>query len=173
MSFETAALVLAWLVIVVLAFAMAGMLAMIRRLEASQAQLSGSLANAVPGSARAQASARFTPLERPYAFVLTTSASCQACAELMPRFREFVRDHEDAGEFHVLSADSESGTGQPGLDVTVDAAAFAALSPGYTPGLVVIDRTGAVVDVGPGGDLASVHRWIERQQPSRATEERP
>ncbi len=172
MPFQTAALVLAWVVIALLAFAMAGMLSMIRRLQAAQSQMAGSLVDG-GGSARSRAAARFAPGTRPYALVLTASATCPSCSELMPRFRDFARRHRERVDFHVLSADLEVEDSTPDLPVTVDPAAFAALSPGYTPGLVIIDRQGTVVEVGPGGDLASVERWIDRQRLSRSTEERP
>jgi hypothetical protein len=172
-SFEAAALVLAWVVILVLAFAMAGMLTMIRRLEANQRQLAIAAGSSGSGTGhRAAAVARFAPERRPYALVLTTQRDCAACAELMPRFAEVVRRHGEKVDFRILAADR--GPSLPAglaVPVTTDPDAFAALSPGYTPGLVIVNRDGDVVEVGPGGDLDSVERWIDRQHLTPVTEE--
>jgi hypothetical protein len=81
----------------------------------------------------------------------------------MPRFAEFAREHADLVEFRVLTADA--GVAADGsVPVTVDPAAFAALSPGYTPAMVVVDRDGDVVDVGPAGDLRTLRQWIVKQK---------
>ena len=55
--------------------------------------------------------------------------------------------------------------------MTVDPTAFAALSPGYTPAMVVVDRDGVVVDVGPAGDLRTLEQWIVKHDPTPVTEE--
>lgn len=164
MSFQTAALTLSWIVIVVLALGLAGTLQALRRLQGEVTELAAVVDADHPGGGRRRnAAGRFAPERHAFAFVMTSSAGCPACADLMPRFAQFAREHADVVEFHVLTADAALSSDGP-VPVTVDPVAFAALSPGYTPAMVVVDRGGAVVDVGPAGDLRTLEQWIDKQK---------
>ena len=171
MSFQAAAVTLAWIAIVVLTLGLAGTLQQLRRLQAEVAELSALVdADAPRGGRRRDAARRFAPAGRAFAFVLTTSADCPACAEVMPRFVEFARRHADVVEFHVLTADRETRA-DGAVPMTVDPVAFSALSPGYTPAMVVVDRQGRVVDVGPAADLRTLEQWIQKQHLTPVSEE--
>lgn len=169
MSFQTAALTLSWIVLVVLALGLAGTLQAVRRLQGEVAELATAVDADQPGGRRRSAARRFAPERHAFAFVMTSSAGCRACAELMPRFADFARRHAGVVQFHVLTADTDLAT-DGSVPVTVDPAAFAALS-GYTPAMVVIDRDGEVVDVGPAGDLRTLERWIVKHNPAPVPEE--
>jgi hypothetical protein len=146
MSFTSAALILAWLAIAVLALGFAALLQQVRSLQAALRLPPGARAG-LPDSARA-----LRPAGAGRRYVLTVDPGCSVCAEILPEFRELAARYAPAAEFALL-APSGVHPGSPGVDVLVDAAAYRDLAPSWSPGLVVIGADGDVLEVAPGGDL--------------------
>lgn len=159
MTATTAALVLAWVAIVVLFLGCTGMMRMIRSLQEQLDRQGRTLGTDT--SPRARAAARFAPTRAPFTLVLLSSDSCLACIELAPEFGRFAERHRGRVEFaHLVSAPGSVVV--PGIESVVDPRAVAVLSPGYTPALVVVGRDGTILDVGPAADLDSLQGFIER-----------
>ena len=77
-SFQTAALTLSWIVLVVLALGLAGTLQAVRRLPGKVAELATAVDADPPGGRRRSAARRFAPERHAFAFVMTSSAGCRA-----------------------------------------------------------------------------------------------
>lgn len=153
MSATTAALVLSWVAIVVMFLGMTGMLRMIRELQREV------MPDARQFADRSGLAVRFAPTHAAFAMVLLHEKGCSSCTALEPDLARFVREHPEV-EFHSLTPSSAAP--YAGLPTVVDAPAFRALQPGYTPAVAVIDRGGAVVDIGPAADLATLSDFVAR-----------
>src|SRR4051812_21424791 len=98
MSVSAAALTLAWIAIVLLAFGMAGTLTLVRQQQAQLSRLARSGADSPPGvfSERvdvATAAARLAPESRAFGLVMLTSPNCAACKEVLPRFERLAQTY--------------------------------------------------------------------------------
>ncbi|HET6532823.1 MAG TPA: hypothetical protein VFH03_19725 [Actinoplanes sp.] len=145
-TFTSAALILAWLAIVVLACGFAALLQQVRSLQAA-IRLPPAARAGLPESARA-----LRPAGADRRYVLTADPGCAVCAEVVPEFRELASRYGHAAEFAILAP---SGDYPPSsqVDVLVDAAAYRDLAPSWSPGIVVIASDGTVIEAVPGGDL--------------------
>lgn len=152
MSPTTAALILSWIAIVVLFCAMAGMLRMIRELQAQVSPTPSVRAT------REGAGLAFAPRSARFSLVVLHSPDCGSCAELEPVFLSFMNTSTADVEYRALS--DAPAHDYAGIASVVDPQAFAALTPGYTPAVAVIDRDGSVVDVGPAGDLDALSNFF-------------
>lgn len=153
MSATAAALALSWVAIVVMFLGMAGMMRMIRELQREV------MPDARQFADRSGHAARFAPRSARFSMVVVHEVGCGSCADLEPSFAQFVRAHPEV-EFHSLSPTPSPS--YAGLPTTADPAAFAALLPGYTPAVAVIDREGTVVDIGPAADLSTLTDFVTR-----------
>lgn len=101
MSFTTAALVLAWLAIVLLGCGFAALLQQVRTLQAAL-RLPAAARDGVPEAAAALAP---TTAERRY--VLTVDPDCGYCHDVLPRFRQLAALYATVAEFGILAASGE------------------------------------------------------------------
>lgn len=162
MSFTSAALLLAWLAIAVLAFGFAALLQQVRALQAVIRLPPGARAG-LPESVRT-----LRPLTADRRYVLTVDPGCTICAEVLPEFRELAARHTAAAEFGLL-APSGDYPASPGVEVLVDAMAYRDLAPSWSPGIVVIGANGTVIEAVPGGDLRPLAAALHSTNPSAST----
>src|SRR5690606_29871891 len=152
-SFTTAALVLAWLAIVLLGCGFAALLQQVRTLQAAL-RLPAAARDGVPEAAAALAP---TTAERRY--VLTVDPDCGYCHDVLPRFRQLAALYATVAEFGILAASGEYPP-STGVDVVVDAPTYHQLAPSWSPGLLAIGTGGVLIDVAPGGDLAALEKVL-------------
>lgn len=162
MSFTSAALILSWLAIVVLAFGFAALLQQIRALQAAIRLPPGARAG-LPGSALA-----LRPATADRRYVLTVDPGCAVCAEVVPEFRDLAARYAPAAEFAIL-APSGDYSGSSGVDVLIDATAYRDLAPSWSPGIVVIGSGGTVIEAVPGGDLRPLAAALSTTSSSAST----
>ena len=154
MSFTTAALILAWLAIIVLAFGFAALLQQVRILQAALRLPAGARAG-LPESARS-----LRPLTTSRRYVFTAEPGCSICAEVLPEFRKLAVTYAGAAEFAVLAASGDYQRSD-GVEVLVDAQAYRDLAPSWSPGIVVIAADGTVIEAVPGGDLRPLQAALD------------
>lgn len=157
----TAAVVLAWLVLVVLAFAMAGLLRQLRDLQVALARsqqggpTAGTPTREIPASVRPRAGAA-------YAVVLVVDNECALCAEIAPVFAGLAAENPTGLDLLVLGR--TSGEKFERLEgnarFVVDAAAWHRLDPGWRPALVAVDAEGTVVAAEPAGSEDAVRAVV-------------
>ncbi|MGW0230627.1 hypothetical protein ACWDWO_20110 [Actinopolymorpha singaporensis] len=165
------AVVLAWLALVLLAFAMAGILRQLRDLQAAVAAAGVvGLAAATDGGADGVGTIPDkpeTPLSvRPRddavcAVVLLVDDSCPVCAEVAPHFDDLANKSSAEVDFVVLArAPVAKFTGLTGARFVADPAACHLLDPGWRPAIVVLDRAGAMVTREPAGSKKVVEAVV-------------
>ncbi|MET9023732.1 hypothetical protein ABZV93_27540 [Actinopolymorpha sp. NPDC004070] len=154
------AVVLAWLALALLAFAMAGMLRQLRDLQAGVAAAVG-VTVAADGGAGSVGTIPHTP-ETPLsvrprddamcAVVLLVDDNCPVCAEVAPYFDDRANGSSAALDFVVLARTQVAKfAGLTGARFVADPAACHLLDPGWRPAIVVLDRAGAMVTREPAG----------------------
>ncbi|MGH3757532.1 hypothetical protein [Actinophytocola sp.] len=166
----TAAVVLAWIVLIVLAFAMAGLLHQLRDVRAA-------LRRRAPAGHASSAPPPGGPVSvRPTgakvrSVVLLVDGHCPTCAEVAPVFADLAR----AGSADVDSADIDSadvdfvvlsyaandlGDDLDGVRYVVDSGAYHHLDPGWRPAIVVVGPDGEVEATEPAGSEAAVRALV-------------
>lgn len=154
MSFTSAALLAAWIVITLMTFAMAGLLRQQRDLQAAVARLGGS-AKRAPAPVRLRPTRESTTLA-----VLIADHRCATCPDVLREFLRLAPELPSSMEAVVLtySAGNSDGSGawadverSPDVRLVIDADAYHVLDPGWRPALLQIDHEGAVVREVPTG----------------------
>lgn len=161
MATLTAAVVLAWIVLVVLAFAMAGLLHQLRDLQAALRRQGAGGAPAV--AARAALPADIPPQDGKVASaVLLVDDHCPICAEVAPVFADLARARNTEIDFVVLasSANSDKWSALHGVRQVSNGDAYHLLDPGWRPAIVVIGPRGAVLATEPAGSQEAVRSVI-------------
>ncbi|MGH3978698.1 MAG: hypothetical protein ACRDRZ_06820 [Pseudonocardiaceae bacterium] len=142
MSLMAAALVLAWICLVLLALAMAGLLRQVRELQADVAELSTQGSRPLVGRrVDALATGSRTVL-------LVLAPGCGFCE---PAYRTAVAlagDHPDT-RFEALSFRAVDWPTSPAVAVRVDERLFAELDVPWAPALLIADTQGTVVAARP------------------------
>lgn len=156
LSFGTAALALAWVAIVVLALAVAGLIRQVRELRAVLVDgfgvsfLTGQVPAALhpePGKADA---------------VVLVAESATASPELLASFTEAARTHTDT-DFKVLLDGSRPNPELAGGVVAVaDRRAFQLLRLPWYPALVHVDTDGTLSDAAPVGSVEALGRALRQ-----------
>ncbi|GIH05332.1 hypothetical protein Rhe02_33990 [Rhizocola hellebori] len=162
MSFTSAALILSWLAIAFLMLGFAALLQQVRALQAAILLPPGARAG-LPESARA-----LRPVTTNRRYVLTVDPGCTACADVIPEFRDLAARFAPTAEFALLAPSGEYA-GSSGVDVLVDATAYRDLAPSWSPGIVVIDSDGKVLEAAPGGDLDPLKAALGADRSSTST----
>jgi len=145
MSVLTAAVVLAWGCLALLALAMAGMLRQLRELQADVAQLSAPAWHGSTGR-RVAGLAGKGPL-----MLLVLDPGCSFCATVHEPFTRLAGEHPGT-RFEVLSPhDQGARTGVPGHDVRsrVDQELVTDLDLPWAPALLLADTEGTVLTAQP------------------------
>lgn len=158
MSFLTAVLTLAWLAIIVLAFALAGVLRQLHDIREAMRHGRGlppRYGSAAIPALRSTSSANRTVL-------LVVDDACATCRLIFPEYAAQARDIPDR-EFRVLtySAGSRSWLDGAGVRVDVDPDSFQQLDLPWRPALVLIDSDGSVLDARPVGSVQSLQRTMD------------
>lgn len=161
MSFQAAAIALAWLAIIILAFAMAGILRGMRFLiegRVPQPLDSGPpLGSSVPNFVADLAGAEATR-----AVLMFADTYCDACERILPEFAELAEANEDI-RFIVLFRGSANGFANPRVAIRDGQAdTFDRLRVTFTPFLVGVDSNGTVVDSAPGGSPERLQVFVGR-----------
>lgn len=160
MSFETSALMLAWIAITLLAFAVAGILrqlALIRAGRPSDMPLGPPLGSQV--SIGNGIALRFPDKS---AVLLFADTSCAGCEQLMPRLSEFSRS-EQGLEFVALFRTESLALDSGHLQVLEhQSKTFEELHIPVTPFGVTLSSSGAVVDAAPLGSISRLEQFVSR-----------
>jgi hypothetical protein len=157
MSPIAAALVLAWLAIVLMALAMAGMLRQIRDLQmALHLDRRAAPAPAAPAAIRPAAG-------EDYSIVLLAAQHCGVCHTAVPAFAAAAATGPSDTGFVLLAADPDEAERIAGdidrsrLRVVGDAVSYHRVDPGWLPALVLVDGAGQVIAAEPIGSVAALH----------------
>jgi hypothetical protein len=155
-----AAVVLAWLALIVLAFAMAGLLRQLRDVQAGIARPVGQVPGmapvrrAVPESLRPRGTTT-------YSVVLLVDEDCPICAEVAPTFAQIAAAESSALTFVVLGrVESKNYEQDKRISYVADAGGYHRLDPGWRPALIAIDRQGRIVVAEPAGSEEAVRAVI-------------
>lgn len=154
------AVVLAWIVLVVLAFATAGLLRQLRDVQValSRAQLAGGAgpvpaARELPASVMPRGSAT-------HAVVLVVDDHCPMCAEVAPEFdRLAATTGPGEGELDLVvlgRTPAEKFAALEHARYVTDSAAYHRLDPGWRPAIVVLNSAGEVLAAEPAGSVDAV-----------------
>lgn len=141
MSVLTAAVVLAWICLVVLTLAMAGMLRQLRELQAEVAQL-----GAPPWGGAAGRRVATLAGEGPLV-LLVLDPGCGFCDEVHEPFTRLAGEHPGT-RFEVLSP-HDRWAGRPGVRSRVDPDLITRLDLPWAPALLLADAAGTVLTAQP------------------------
>lgn len=158
MSPTVAAIVLLWIVVLVLAFAMAGILQKVRDLE--RRGTSGPAA--VPDTEAVDAVA---PEEgQAVSAVLLVEEGCGVCAEVLPSFTAARSLSGSERVNFVVVTNSSDGTGYDIGDVQVlaDPDIHARLEPGWFPAMLIVTPDRVIAAVEPAGSPEAVEDLVVR-----------
>ncbi|WUH99511.1 hypothetical protein OHR68_39490 [Spirillospora sp. NBC_00431] len=159
MEIVAAALVLAWVAIILLAFAMAGMLHQLRDVQSALARrtVSGGIdvPQELPDAVKPESG-------RSHAAVLLVDDSCAICAEAVPAFASVAGTGSPDIDFLLLSRKPLEKLAVERGDVrtVVDGDAYHLLDPGWQPALVIIDGDGTVLEAEPAGSAEAVRAGL-------------
>lgn len=153
MSVLVAALVLAWVCLILLVLAMAGMLRQIRELQSDVAQLS-------PRGRRPLVGRRLDELAGDTSTVLLVlTPGCGFCEVAYDIVAEIARAHPRT-RFEALSFRNVDWSTRPSLRVRVDERLFAELDVPWAPALLVVDPSGTVVSARSIGSEESLREQL-------------
>lgn len=158
------AVVLAWLLLVVLAFAMAGLLRQLRDVQVALARSMSAGPGA--GSGTVHPPREIPAVVRPRdgldrAVILLVDHDCALCAEVAPVFAQLADEWSRSLDFVVLGRVADKKFEElNGVRYVVDPGACQRLDPGWRPALVIIDGGGKVVAAEPAGSPESVRAMV-------------
>ncbi len=153
MSVLVAALVLAWVCLILLVLAMAGMLRQIRELQADVAQLSPRGRRPVVGQQVAALAADTSTV------LLVLTPGCGFCEVAYRMVAELAGAHPSV-RFEALSHRAPDWPTRPELSVRVDERLFAELDVPWAPALLVVDPSGTVVSARPIGSEEALREQL-------------
>ena len=159
MSFQTSALILSWIAILLLALVVSGLIRQVHALSAGGGRRPGSL-GPPPGSP-ALGVGRLAPDRRWPVVLLFLSEDCRTCAEALD---EAGRTGPGGVPLRVLYAGAAPAAAAD-LPVGVDARQaelFERYDVIVTPFAVVVDRSGRVVSAEPVGSRAALRDVLDR-----------
>jgi hypothetical protein len=146
-----AAVVLAWLALIVLTFAMAGLLRQLRDIQAGIARPVAQAPGVAPVSREIPESLRPRGTTT-YSVVLLVDENCPLCAEVAPVFEQVAAAGSLDLTFVVLGRVRSESYEQDGrIEYVADAGAYHRLDPGWRPAVLAVDTQGRVVVAEPAG----------------------
>jgi hypothetical protein len=161
MSFHSSAIVLAWLAILILAFAMAGLLQQVRRLSAGRStQATMGLRSGMQAPPLRQDA---QPLPEVNTVVLFLEPGCEVCERNLRRAEDLAEENE--GDLHVVAIFPASADGfRPRRVEFVEhgSEAFSRYQVPLTPFGVAVDRSGRVVQAMPLGSEEALEELVAR-----------
>lgn len=153
-SVQTAALILAWMAIIVVALALAALVRQVRELRA--VVIEGFGTSFLTGSAPQ----RLWPAGGRQAVVLVGDAGWLA-EELLTAFEALARDAAERAAFTVLLGGRTPLDRPPSsVPVIADPPAAEALRLPWQPAVVHIDRDGKLLDAAPAGSVETLNRAV-------------
>jgi hypothetical protein len=160
MEVLAAGLVLAWIVLILLAFAVAGVVRQLRDLQSAQsATISGAI-NVLEPDGGLPSSVRPGDVAT-HSVVFLASASCPLCIEVAPAFAALAVEHvTDTLKFVVLSVDDQVDMFD-GPEYVVDAGAYHLLDPGWSPAIIAVNRSGRAVAIKPADSFEAPRAAVE------------
>ncbi|WFF02986.1 hypothetical protein [Micromonospora sp. WMMD964] len=163
MDLITAAVILAWIVLVLLAFALAGVLRQIRDIQAT---LQGHRTGLVP---QRQLPGTILPTgDKNLSLVLLVDEGCAVCAEVTPVFAELAAAHQGDIMFTLLSAArSDKFSAVEGVGYLADSVGYHILDPGWRPAVALVDRDGEILLAEPAGSEAALRSVVDRVTDTR------
>lgn len=142
MSVTAAALVLTWLCLIMLAFAMAGLLRQVRNLQADLAELGAQGARPLRGR-------RVDELAGAPAAILVVDPGCRSCGPVLSAFAE-IGATTPGRRFEVLChRASTDWPDLPAVNVRVDERLYRQLDVPWAPALLATDADGVVTSARP------------------------
>ncbi|HEX2050455.1 MAG TPA: hypothetical protein VHJ34_07465 [Actinomycetota bacterium] len=165
MPVETAALVLSWIAIVVLALALAGLVRQVREVRAVVVDGFG------PSFLTGAAPSALHPSPGKDGTVVLVLGSMDADRALVDALERAARGR-DAIEFKVLAEPGADVPRVAGVHVVADGAAAAQVRLPWYPALVHVGRDGVVADAAPVGAPEAVARVVETFLAEDATSRR-
>jgi hypothetical protein len=157
MSFQTTALVLAWVAIVLLGLALSGLLRQIHLLRLGQVrpQLHSGPVVGMPAPELGRDNRRPRT-----AVLLFSDRGCASCDRLLPEFEALARE-DDGLEFKVLFPGSPNGFESGHVDILGgQAETFARFRIPATPYGVAVDSEGTVAAAGPIGSSSLLREFV-------------
>jgi hypothetical protein len=162
MSFEATALLLAWVMIVILAFAMAGLLRQVHALSTGRPVRRLGLGLQV-GTPAPELSAPTVLAGATTALVFADNA-CATCEVVLPELARLAKANGDrALRFAAVYRNGKSEIDTPALAVLEgETEAFENYRIPATPFGVVVARDGTVADAQPIGSVEVLHQFVRR-----------
>lgn len=171
MDWRTSGLILAWLAIAVLAFALAGLLRTVRLLLLRQipdsVHLGPPIGAPIPDTIVRHLPTQGEPHRQRFLLVFATP-DCDICGQVLPEIQRRLGSRRWA----VVSSSSE-GYDFPYVAapvITGQREAFESLDVRITPFAVVVDPEGRVVDAAPLGSRAIARSFLDRLLASSTTD---
>lgn len=154
MSATSAGLILLWIVVIVLLFAMAGLRQQVRRL-----QYGAALADASPQSSRTvrRKTVDLQPVSgRSKLALLLVTEGCAVCHEVTPWFIAEASTNSEV-DFAILTRAQNGAPADVGrARHVIDARLFNDIDPGWQPALIIVDADGSVESVEPVGSKDAI-----------------
>jgi hypothetical protein len=162
MSVEATALVLAWVMILLLSLAMAGLMRQVDTL-AHPGDHQASVSKLVPGSRFEGLSAALGETSKPSVVVFLDS-TCRACGWVLPEVTKQAEAHRDVGFVAAYRAKANGGRAGPGpIRVIEDqATVFRSLGVSVTPLAAYLTPAGTVVNVDVLGSPQMLQGFVDR-----------
>lgn len=162
MSFEMSALILAWVAIMILAFAMAGILRQVHILTAAvsggRTLVGPPLGTAAPSLDGVDAWTRST-------IAVFVEATCSNCASVLSEFVRLAQAREEGVDFMAIFAEDSNGLQSPHVRVLGgQVKAFHDFHIPVTPFGVAIVSGGTVVAASPIGSASALSEFVDDAQ---------
>ena len=161
MSFMMSALLITWLAIALLAFAMSGLVRQVHALASSQQAVPfrtgppiGAVLPDLNGAVRVSHPTRPTVL-------LFSEASCSTCAELLPELARLAGEHSERIQFGVVFRGNGTAVARPGVAaVEHRSELFDRLGISAVPYAIVTSPSGVVLDAQLTGSVALLRQLV-------------
>lgn len=167
MSVATALLTLAWIAIVLLSFAFAGLLRELRELRHAVAELGPAPRPGVVGRRLPRLAAPADGPARP-TVLLVVNHGCGACRTALAALKEHAERATDRRLAVLAYDDSPDWHVSDRIDVVVDADLYRDLELPWTPGLLTLDETGTVTGAAGVATAGDVHDRMAAPGPAPA-----
>lgn len=162
MNAELAALILAWVMILLLSLAMAGLMRQVHLL-AHPGQHALNVSRLAPGSRSEELTAAIGELSKP-SVILFLDSSCRACGWVLPAAGRQADSHSDLGFVAAYKAKA-NGEGDGRVRVLENqGTVFEMLGISVTPLAAYVSRTGMVVNVDVLGSPEMLRGFIDRAE---------
>lgn len=160
MSPTTAALILAWIVLSLLAFALAGVLQQLRTLQRNFASITTEKSGAVSVAPREVSPLLLPSNSKGMTVALLVTDGCPICESVVPTFAEIAALGKSI-DFVILNrSDSVLPSTSGPIRFVADSGAYMHVDPGWKPALIMIDGTGKVLRIEPAGSRDAVRAGV-------------